>query len=1073
MAQPMYAARLKNILHFDATYTKHKYFLLTHKPFRTIELQTPQMAESVRQGVSEAEFLKNYLLANRDAHKFIAVLGDNGSGKSHFIRWLKEMYIQHVSEEEEAIVFIARVQSTLRGALEQIIQSDVLKNHEMTEKLKALIQANEHLGTDNLKNNIIHQFAIAVTEHDGESGIRIKKSEKSRLYEFLVSSETQDLLLREDGPIERICKKLASEAKNEVMVDVTPRFEAEDFYVRLHKVKEIERAGASKKAVKFLEDIAEPASALEREEVRQRREAYAGYLNQFLDKVVQQCTQLRGTDLKDVLITLRQELKKQGKNLTLFIEDITAFTGIDKALVDALIAEHEEVDFNKDMCRIVSVVGITNSYYQNFFPDNLKNRLTYRVLLDNMAIGTPEDIADMAARYINAIYLEEEEIDRWYAEGAQIERLPVADRYREHASWASCETKEGLNLPIYPFNRQALGKLCSMYDIRTPREFLQKIFSAFMMLFFKDETQFPPPISKFIREVEHVPMMHPADEALLRRQVETEQYERYATLLRIWGDCTLTLTEKGERLFIGGVEEKTFDAFRLPLLREFTGHVRDEEPEGEDRNDRNEKPQPPAPDTTAKSKRTEREPKKLPPQPPTSPEPTPVYKQPSEFEKAQSELEKWALGQPLANERYRDDLLKAIADSVLWESEGIPASVVHEILSKNRVGIEGQTAALKAMVSALVFARTPQLKAALEALAAWRILGKRSWSFPGAADYAPALFTWIESEKTRIIEYVRRPLSVSSDDWRPADWASAAEFYLTAFTDGFAADTPLSATALYEAFLRHPKTVRTEPDRSKAWQHLQQALVAKPDLAMEHTESSFLRFLNRVQGDIMKGAQSSVFTLDAAAAIQALERLLNADFDIDSMRLPEKQSSPYSWYRSSSLLYLIKERLDSAITEEKQRVEETYRAFVRIVGARISEVDLFQLHNEMKKMASFLREHKEPFSSDLQNGIENSPTFAADLAAFAAQAERLQSANSRAETLLILSANPVKAVTGHLDILRQFDQLMDQIQDKYRAYIDDTKSEVADSPIMEEARTCLENLQQELLQLKGGASYAT
>lgn len=45
-------------------------------------------------------------------------------------------------------------------------------------------------------------------------------------------------------------------------------------------------------------------------------------------------------DFKQIFLDIRKELFRLDKKLTLFIEDVTSFTGVDTALLDALIEEH-------------------------------------------------------------------------------------------------------------------------------------------------------------------------------------------------------------------------------------------------------------------------------------------------------------------------------------------------------------------------------------------------------------------------------------------------------------------------------------------------------------------------------------------------------------------------------------------------------------------------------------------------------------------------------------------------------------------------------------------------------------
>ena len=67
-----------------------------------------------------------------------------------------------------------------------------------------------------------------------------------------------------------------------------------------------------------------------------------------------------------ILITLMIFTKSEtsdlyNKDILLFIEDITAFTGIDKGVIESLIIEHRE---ENGLCRLFSMIGVTTGYYQ-------------------------------------------------------------------------------------------------------------------------------------------------------------------------------------------------------------------------------------------------------------------------------------------------------------------------------------------------------------------------------------------------------------------------------------------------------------------------------------------------------------------------------------------------------------------------------------------------------------------------------------------------------------------------------------------------------------------------------------
>lgn len=65
---------------------------------------------------------------------------------------------------------------------------------------------------------------------------------------------------------------------------------------------------------------------------------------------------------------------KQGKTLTILIEDITATSGVDDSLLDALLT-NKRAYTDRNLCRINSIVGSTDGYYIDKFRVNTKGRI--------------------------------------------------------------------------------------------------------------------------------------------------------------------------------------------------------------------------------------------------------------------------------------------------------------------------------------------------------------------------------------------------------------------------------------------------------------------------------------------------------------------------------------------------------------------------------------------------------------------------------------------------------------------------------------------------------------------------
>ena len=114
--------RLDEVIRTDATIVTREDFLATHTPFRQLKFQGGGAPEKT---VLEDELLQRVLLDLPDSHRVIMIRGSQGTGKSHIIRWLKEKYLHYAETNGDVLLFITRAENTLRGALEQIIQTDV------------------------------------------------------------------------------------------------------------------------------------------------------------------------------------------------------------------------------------------------------------------------------------------------------------------------------------------------------------------------------------------------------------------------------------------------------------------------------------------------------------------------------------------------------------------------------------------------------------------------------------------------------------------------------------------------------------------------------------------------------------------------------------------------------------------------------------------------------------------------------------------------------------------------------------------------------------------------------------
>lgn len=1070
------AKRLNQVIKVEAKDTSEAYFLATHKPFEKLKYVPRNMKKEEVDFVHEENFFKS-IFNHMDQHHFVMVTGDNGSGKSHLIRWVNEQlsFSGMIDKEKETVLFISRAQSTLRGALEQIINAKAFHESDMTEKLRKLVQANEHLSKDGLKQRIIHHFAIAV-EEEGENN-NFSPRERKGLYAFLVDQDTQLYLMGENGPIERIQMKLASEARNEVMTDVTPRFEPNDFRITLSQLEIIKRSDVGKRALHFAESVADSTNSMEQQEILRKRERYAAYLNNFLDRVVQECTQFRGTDLADIFKLLRQELKRNGKSLTLLIEDITSFTGIDKALMDVLAYTHEGTEYDESLCRLISIVGVTNWYYDNSINDNFKERVTANVYVDD-AFGEVSDIVDMTARYLNAIYVEPELVENWLLNGAKQEQLPIADVFSEH-QWAHVKIGEH-TMTLFPFNQTALANFHQKKELRTPRRFLQDVILKYVhSMIIHGQEMFPPDYTSFGLDVA---WKDSNDDAVLKRESAPDKVNRYMSLFRIWGNRTLdAFTINGVKV-VGGLSEDVFRSFGLPILRGNTipappssgngnkgnnqgpitigqgnkaglgngvvvhrTNLRDipgDKPKHEDGNGEINKPA-----TEPVTPRDIEDPKE------------------KRFRETEGQIERWMRGEKLVS-KLLEDLLDTLSEFIRWEDNGVSALQVKEYFNTRRVVIEDYFGNVSAG-NTLVFERSESLRYALLALAAWKDRGTKSWDFNGAEEYALALYDWMTQQENKIVAFIRDPFQTGTYSVQMDEYTTMGQ--LVAITlSGSLTGTVSTAEGLYHELAHSILPIKLDTTRDPKWQALQKLL---PSDLKEFSER-FLRHFNLVQGDITRGTHTNVFYLHAAKVLPVLKKILGDNWAFAQLSLPERPSSKNdAWYQSIHVLHDILRTLPEATRAEYEKAEQFAKHMQNLIGEDIHDVGL--LFDEIKEMLSWLTAQRENYDPApfkwMQSNQCNPSVIAPHLQAIAMLTKR----KGEASQFIGLSQDPIAALRPYYESIVSFHQLLDRLQSTYRQrLVQMSQASSSVTNVEEETKNALKTWYDELQLLSEEVLYA-
>ena len=140
-----------------------------------------------------------------------------------------------------------------------------------------------------------------------------------------------------------------------------------------------------------------------------------------------------------------------------------------------MVTEHTGLYEADNLCRLISVVGTTTEYYRQF-RDNYIDRVTTQITLKDGILGDePDDLLQFVARYLNAMSLEPDVLDKWWSDGAQTKNLPVHED--ENAIiWGAYRLSDTQILSLYPFTKNAVLNLYrNMKSHPTPRYILRDI----------------------------------------------------------------------------------------------------------------------------------------------------------------------------------------------------------------------------------------------------------------------------------------------------------------------------------------------------------------------------------------------------------------------------------------------------------------------------------------------------------------------------------------------------------------------------------------------------------------------
>jgi hypothetical protein len=391
-----------------------------------------------------AEFLADFLREDRP-HALAAILGETGSGKSHLVHWMR----LHLREDAKRMVLVVRKSGTsLRAIVRNIIGK--LPIDQQRSFLDTFNAAGDGTMTpEGRRRELLHHLGQAIREDSPASST-------DELGEALIDAlpnlfqdpyMQQEHFLRDGKVAAEIVDHIFEQSHADDRPDGRRVFTTEDLILGGRDYLNATRL--AQHAIQLIE--ADP----------ENRPAAVELINRNLDKAVARTLSFSGDRVEELMARLRIHLRSQGRELVLLVEEFARLQGIDRALLQAITTQGDSGQGETGQCRVRTAIAVTPGFFETV-ADTAYRRTTHIVDMNRSAghtggkTPTAASIASFSARYLNAVRLGRDAIERWSEAAVPGEGAP--SRCAQCTFVTECHATFGQvdGYGLYPFTERAL-----------------------------------------------------------------------------------------------------------------------------------------------------------------------------------------------------------------------------------------------------------------------------------------------------------------------------------------------------------------------------------------------------------------------------------------------------------------------------------------------------------------------------------------------------------------------------------------------------------------------------------------
>jgi hypothetical protein len=631
------AAEVNACIKNEAETAEVAVLLAVHQPSPLVTRNAGTLIETP---VTERDLLSTFLTEHVSGGALILpITGPSGVGKSHMIRWLDAQLRRSAQRKKLHIIRIPK-SASLRNVVELILEP-LAGDPNYAQARENLTNA---VAAVNLKSAVVTfraELENVLNLKGAELEEELRKNPERRELKPLIGHTRMLPRLFTDAAldqyfIEHVLSRIISRAVKGRQGDL-PEPEDEtssQFVLEDLVIPESVNINQAAQAVQqyYLRNVAVDPKRLV---------PVVDLLNGVVDAAIAKVFRLEentgGPTLQDIILAVRENLLRDGKDLVLLIEDFAALAGIQEVLLNVCIQEGE-YEGRQVRATMRTAVAITDRYLA--YRDTILTRAQREWVVGGLP-QTDEQlkqgVVDMVGSYLNAARWGEAELRRLFRpiqpEESPTDWLPPwRDDALDDAGEAALRAfgVDGRGHPLFPFNRRAIEYLAERHLREAgrlafnPRRVINEIIRniLFMRPSYEART-FPPTDFQQAR-----PSTFLANWLRLTRQPEAVR-GRLGAVFSIWGG------NPADEIGIGHVPPPIFQEFGLPTPSELANIVYVPEVEQETRSG----PEPPPP-------------------PPT---------EDPDFEVWRAKLEGWAAGEQLgqADARYLRNALAGMVRDAL------------------------------------------------------------------------------------------------------------------------------------------------------------------------------------------------------------------------------------------------------------------------------------------------------------------------------------------------------------------------------------------------------------------------